>query len=306
VALSQLAGEPRLQARSLMNLAYDHLIHWRWETGARLMEESAGWYRSMDDLGCQMTGELHLGVSYGWTGRFNEACELLEQALANMHQLGDRFYIAYSTLGLGMIQMYSGRYDQAELTLQEALQAARQGGFHREVASGLSQTGCLALVQGEPAKGLADLQHSVASLRQMSFAGELGMALSGLALVQHLLGQEEQAWASLEEALRIAFETHSRFAIFNLGAALAVLLADSGNWELAVEAYSAMMTDPIISCSQWTVDMIGNRMDLAREHLSEDVFQEAEQRGRESDLFEKLGMLAHEINTGFATSTRLE
>ena len=219
----------------------------------------------------------------------------MEEALAKMHQLGDRFYIAYSTLALGVIQMYSGRYDQAELTLQEALQAARQDGFLREVASGLTQTGCLALVQGKPAKGLADLEQSVASLRQMGFAGELGMALGGLALAQHLLGQEEQAWVSLEESLRIASETHSRFAIFNLGAALAVLLADSGNWELAVEAYSAMMTDPIISCSQWTADMIGNRMDLARAHLPEAVFQAAEQRGRESDLFDMLGKLAKVI-----------
>lgn len=267
------------------------------------MEEAAGWYRSMGDLGCQATGELHLGVSYGWTGRLYESREMLEEALAKMHQLGDRFYIAYNTLALGVIQMYSGRYDQAEMTLQEALQAARQGGFHREVASGLSQIGCLALVQGKPAKGLADLEQSVASLRHMRFAGELGMALGGLALAQHLLGQEEQAWASLEEALRIAFETHSRFTLFNLGAALAVLLADSGNWELAVEAYSAMMTDPIIACSQWTADMIGNRMDLARAHLTADIFQEAEQGGLECDLFELVGRLAQEISSISAAST---
>ena len=70
-----------------------------------------------------------------------------------------------------------------------------------------------------------------------------------------------------------------------------------GRWEQAVEAYSALMTDPIVSSSRWTVDMIGNRMDLAREQLSEDVFQAAEQRGLEGDLFTVLGRLAHEIDT---------
>ena len=295
VALSRLAGEPRLMARALTNYAYDYLICGPWETGTKLMEEAMGWYRSVGDLGSQASGELHLGVSYGWTGRVHEARELLEEALVKMHQLGDHFYIAYGTLGLGVIQMYSGRYDQAALTLQEALQVARQDGYLREVASGLSQIGCLALVQGKPEKGLENLQQSVASLRQMGFAGELGMALGGLALAQHLLGQKQQAWASLGEALSIAVETHSRFTLFNLGAALVVMLTDSGRWELAVEAYSALMTDPIISSSHWTADMIGDRMEQGREQLAEDIFQAAEQHGREGDLFEMLGRLAQEI-----------
>ena len=154
-----------------------------------------------------------------------------------------------------------------------------------------------ARVQGKPAKGLEDLQQSVASLRKMGFAGELGMALGGLALAQHLLGREDQAWESLEEALSIAFETRSRFAIFNLGAALAVILADAGKWEQTVEAYSVLMTDPIISSSRWTADMIGNWMDLASKQLPEDIRQTAEQRGREGVLFEVLGRLVQEINT---------
>ena len=296
VDLSKAAGEPRLQARSLMNLGYDHLIHWEWKTGARLMEEAAGWFRSVGDLGSKATGELHLGISYGWTGRLSEASELLEAALAKMHQLGDRFYITYGTLGLGVMQMYSGRYEQAALTLQKALQTARQDGYPRELASDLSQTGCLALVQGKTEKGLEDLEQSVASLRKMGFAGELGMALGGLTLAQHLLGQQEKALDSLEEALRIAVETHSRFTLFNLGAAIIVTMADAGKWELTVEAYSALMKDPIISSSHWTADMIGNRMVLARERLPEDVFQAAEQRGLEGDLFDMLARLTQEID----------
>jgi hypothetical protein len=63
-----------------------------------------------------------------------------------------------------------------------------------------------------------------------------------------------------------------------------------------VEAYSALMTDPIVSSSGWTVDMIGDRMDLAREQLPTDVFQAAEQRGLEGDPFTVLDRLAQEID----------
>ena len=294
VALSRLAGEPRLLARSMMNLAYDHLIHWQWKTGAQMMEEAAVWFRSAGDLGSLATGELHLGISYAWTGRISEAHELLEAAVAKMHQLGDRFYIAYGTLGLGVMQMYSGLYEQAALILQNALQAARQDGYPRELASGLSQTGCLALVQGKTEKGMEDLEQSVASLRKMGYAGELGMALGGLALAQHLIGQLEKALDSLEEALHIAVETHSRFTLFNLGAAIVVILADAGKWELTVEAFSALMKDPMVSSSRWTMDMIGDRMELAREQLPEEIFQAADQRGLEGDLF---GVLARIYQT---------
>jgi predicted ATPase/DNA-binding SARP family transcriptional activator len=302
VALSRTAGEPHVLARTMMNLAYDYLVCGPWETGSKLMEEAVGWFRSVGDPRSQATGELHLGISYGWTGRLREAYTLLEQALAKMHHLGDHFYIAYGTLGLGVIQMYFGRYGQAAQTLQEALQAAQQDGYLREVASGLSQIGCLALVQGKPQKGLQELQQSVASLRQMGFAGELGMALGGLALAQHLFGQEQQAWASLEEALHIAVETHSRFTLFNLGATIVVILADSGKWELTVEAYSALMTDPIVSSSRWTADMIGDRIDLAREKLPEDVRLAAEQHGQEGDLFEVLARISQRIDEWEMTS----
>jgi tetratricopeptide (TPR) repeat protein len=295
--LSRAAGEPRLLARSLMNLAYDQIIQWTWETGVKLMEEAASWYRSIGDLGSQAQAELHLAVSLIWTGRYPEGCAMLELALPKLHQLGDRFYITYGTLALAGSQMNAGRYERAGLTLQEGLAAARQDGFQREETFALGVVGCLAMVQGEPAQVLADLQHSVAGFRQMGFAGELGMALGGLALAQHGLGQEERAWASLRESLHIAVETNSRFTLFMLAAALVVLLADGGRWEQAVEAYSAVMTDPIVANSRWFADMVGNRMELAREHLLEDIRLAAEARGRQGDIFDVLAKLEQEIGS---------
>jgi tetratricopeptide (TPR) repeat protein len=304
VELGRLAGEPRRLAGVLMNYAYDHLIHWTWKTGAEMMKEAACLFQSAGDLGSQASADLHLGVSFEWTGHMSEAIEMVEMAVAKMHQLGDRFYIAYGTLALGLIQMYSGKYERAMQTLLEGLQAARQDGFRREEAHGLAQIGCLGLVQGEPDLALVNLEQSIVSLRQMGFAGELGMALGGLALVQHRLGQEEQAWAVLQEALHRVVETHSRFTLFTLPAALVVLLADTGRWRQALEAYSAVMTDPMVSNSRWFGDMVGNRIDLAREHLPAEVVQAAENRGREGDLFDALGRLAVEISTEFEVPAR--
>jgi len=279
----------------LTSHAYDHLIHWDWETGAKMMEEAAGCYQSIGDLGSQANGELHLGVSYGWTGRFPEACAMLEMALAKMRQIADRFYIAYGTGGLGGIHMHSGKYEQAALAFQEAFPIIRQDGYMREEAFFLAQYGCLALVQGNPTQALVDLQQSVANFRKMGFAGELGMALGGLALTHNLLKQVATAKDALQESLGIAVETHGRFTLFTLPAALVVLLVDAGRWEQALEAYSAVMTDPLVANSHWIADIIDDRIERARAQLPEDVRQAAEGRGREGHLFEVLARLAKEI-----------
>ena len=134
IELSRVIGEPHLLARTLMNTAYDNLIHWNWETGARLMEEAASWFRRIGDLGSLANAELHLAISWGWTGRYLDACAGLELALAKLHQLGDRYYVAYGTGGLGVVQMHAGMYTQAEITLREALDATRRDGFRREEA----------------------------------------------------------------------------------------------------------------------------------------------------------------------------
>jgi hypothetical protein len=140
----------------------------------------------------------------------------------------------------------------------------------------------------------------------MGFAGELGMALGALSIAQHQLREDRQAWASLREAVDIFVKVRSRFTLFTLATAVVILLADTGKLEQAVEAYSAVMTDPIVANSRWFVDMVGNRMDLAKENLPEDVYQAAEKRGRESDPFEVFGKLAQEMNAELALFTTPE
>jgi DNA-binding SARP family transcriptional activator/predicted ATPase len=293
--LSRALGEPRQLANALVCLAYDNLAFGPWETGARLMEEAAGILQAKGDPGSQGDAELFLGTSLGWVGRYAEACELLERALEKLRQVGDRYHITYGMAGLGMCELELGEYAKAASALQVALEAARRDEFNREEALTLAWLGCVALVQGDIPRALTTIEESIFNYRHMQFTDELGSALSMLALAQHIDGQEVQAWDSFREALHVVVENYSRFTLSALPAALVVLLADTGRWEQAVEAYSAVMTDPIVSNSCWFADMVGNRMDLAREKLPEDVFQDAEARGLKGDLFEVLGRLAQEI-----------
>ena len=67
-----------------------------------------------------------------------------------------------------------------------------------------------------------------------------------------------------------------------------VLLADTGRWEQAVEAYATGMTHPLVENSGWFADMVGGRIDSAIQNLPEDIRQAPERRGQEGDRFDVL------------------
>jgi hypothetical protein len=64
----------------------------------------------------------------------------------------------------------------------------------------------------------------------------------------------------------------------------------------ATEVYNQVLPGSDVANSHYFADLLGNRMVLAREQLPEEVFQAAEQRGLEGDLFDVLGRLVKEID----------
>jgi len=294
--LSRAVGEPRRLGTILEFLSYEKLTFVKPEIGVQLMNEAADSFRAAGDRRTEANAELHLAVLLGWTGHFAEAHAALESILLLLQQVGDRYGWVYGMVGLGMCELVLGEYVKATRTMQVALESAQLDGFAREEAFIHVHLGCLALVNGDESQVITDIQEGVSSYRHMHFFEELGMALGGLALAQHMFGQEQQAWTTLQEVMHIAVETHGRFTIFTLPAALVVILADTGKWEQAVEAYSAVIKDPIVANSRWFADMVGNRMDLAKQRLPEEVWLAAEARGREGDLFDVLARLGQEIS----------
>jgi tetratricopeptide (TPR) repeat protein len=297
VALSRAVGEPRQLAYALEILATRFLIQGQWEIGAQLMEEAGENFRLAGDPGQEALACLHLGVMKAWTGRFVEASQLLEQALPVLHQVGTRLHITYGTFGLGVCQMHLGEYEQAERTLRSALQAARQDNFARETAFSQAMLGCLDLVQGRPAQGQAELLESVERYRKQSAAGELGMALGGLALAELALEHKEAAQGALQEALRIAVETHSHYTSMTCWAASVTLLAEAGRWEKVLEVYTAGQGLPLLSNSRWQTAMVAPWVDAAIAHLPPEVAEAARKRSQERDQFATAAELLDELRT---------
>jgi DNA-binding SARP family transcriptional activator/predicted ATPase len=297
LAIGQATGEPRLIARCFTSLAYIHLIFGDWEEGLTFMQRAGNTYRTVGDIGSLAQAESHNGVALAFAGRYDVAEQMCKTALVNLQQVGDRYYAIYATLYTGICQIQRGHFAKATQTLCNALEFARKDGYKREELNCLAHLGFLELLLGNTNRSLELLQQSVVGYRQMKNIRELGIPLGGLALAQYLMGEQKQAQATLVEALRLAVTSHSRSGFWIMPAAPVILLADRGNWELVIESYSALVTEPIIANSRSFSYLVGNRIDLARQQLSEESFRKAEERGQAGDVFDVLGRLAQEIES---------
>jgi DNA-binding SARP family transcriptional activator/predicted ATPase len=297
VTLSQLAGEPRLLARTLNSLANVNLVSWKWEDGITIMEKAANFYRTAGDMGSLSQADVQMGIALLGVGRFSEAIVMLETGLKKLNQLGDRFYTVHTISYLGHCRMQLGQFSLAGLTIQKALDVAQRDGYQREEMQCLANLGMLELQVGDTSRAYELLQHSVDGFRQMKFTGELAMALGGLALVYHRIGQEKFALETLQKVLQIAGSTYNRYILLTLPSALVVFLIEIEKWKWAVKAYFAVLTDPIVANSRYFSIMVGDRINLARHQLTDEARRSAEVCGKEGDLFEIFGRLAKEIES---------
>jgi tetratricopeptide (TPR) repeat protein len=248
-------------------------------------------------VGSLSQAEVHSGVAMIIAGRYSEADGILRSSLQKLHQLVDRFNTVYATLYLGVCQRQRGQFTQAQLTLQEALELARSDGYVREEMLCLANLGILALLDGKTNQSLELLQHSVDGFRQMKFTQELAMALGGLSLAQHASGEKKSAQATLCEALRLAAASHNRIVLLTIPASLVIFLADEKKWDLAAEAYTGSLTEPLVANSHCFSALVGNRIDLACRQLSGEAWHSAEASGTEGDLFETFSRLAQYIES---------
>ena len=112
----------------------------------------------------------------------------------------------------------------------------------------------------------------------------MGWALADLAVAVYRLGDLGRARRYLYEALRISTES-PRFLLplWASPPAIALLLADQGEVERAVELYALASRFSLVQ-SRWFEDVFGGHIAAAAATLPPDVIAAAQERGRARDL----------------------
>jgi tetratricopeptide (TPR) repeat protein len=142
------------------------------------------------------------------------------------------------------------------------------------------------------------LQESIGLCREIRQRGHLGQALALLALVARGSGHLPQARQYLGEALRVATPVHDyETFMFQLlvVSAIALLLADEGQGERAVELYAMASRYPLVANSRLLEDLAGRHIAAVAAQLPADAAAAAQARGRARDLEAAMADLLAEL-----------
>jgi hypothetical protein len=139
---------------------------------------------------------------------------------------------------LASVVCYAGEYDAARIQAEAMVSLAQEAGWSRGVSYGKLVLGNVALVQGDFAQAHRTLQDGLFDLREFiddpGYVDEsawLGLAARGLEC-------KPDAWQHLLSALDWA-STHPQFIELMVAlTGIALLLADEGEAERAVELYA--------------------------------------------------------------------
>jgi tetratricopeptide (TPR) repeat protein len=283
-------------ADSLIGMGYLAMELGELEEGERLRRESVSIRRRIGDRAEIAYGLMNLGWSLVWLGRFGEALSVVTESLHHWKDLGleDRAGAVRTPGLLGSTQLHLGQYDVARATLQKALTLASRYVPPRPVGDPtgrvLQALGAAALGEKAHLRAERQLQQCVEALEHTIHFWtrlDLGRALAELAVAERALGRTASAWHHLGEALLAidaaggcGFSLPMASDVFLAGA---LLLADRGEQERAVELCSLAYRQPHVANSRWYEDVFGQQMAAVEETLPPDVVAAARDRGRARD-----------------------
>jgi predicted ATPase/DNA-binding SARP family transcriptional activator len=190
-------------------------------------------------------------------------------------------------------QMHLGDYERARALIVACLARFRETGYRWGIERCCCYLALAALATGDHNEAQRRLQEAVTLCREIRQRGHLGQALALSALVARGSGDLPQAREHLSQALRVAERVHDyetfMFQVIVV-AAMALLLADEGLHERAVEVYAMASRHRLVANSRLVVDLAAQ--------LPPDTAAAAQARGRARDLKAAMADLVAELGEG--------
>jgi predicted ATPase/DNA-binding SARP family transcriptional activator len=237
-----------------------------------------------------------LGTNLFFAGKFEECIASYEEAWAIHKELGLPQEPMSANVGMTSAKINLGRYAEARVQAQRDLPRYRRINNRWYIGFTLFNLGRIELVEGAASQAWKHLQESAEILENINMLTVLPDVLFCLAYTARLLKDRQQAIQYMIQAIKIVIETKQlnpmRFEL----PGMALLLADQGQVERAVEFYSTALKSPYITNSRWFDDIAGQHIAELSTTLPQDVLAAAQKRGQARDLWETLNEILDELS----------
>jgi tetratricopeptide (TPR) repeat protein len=235
----------------------------------------------------------------GWAlfllGRYAEARSAIDKGVAECHRL-ELPAARWAPMRWIAAGAHLGQYEEAKRECRAYVDRCRELGRPYTIAQALTLAGWIDLAIASYHEAWQRGQESLTFgaeprpglWHEFSAASVSGYAARGL-------GQPERARSFLRQALQAAIQAKAVPPLIGALPGVALLLADQGQAEHAVEAYALACRYPYVANSCWFEDVVGRHIDAAAATLSEDVVATARERGCSLDLWPTAEALLAEL-----------
>jgi DNA-binding SARP family transcriptional activator/predicted ATPase len=284
LAIRRVSGDRTGIAKSTVSLAEIALHQGRYEESEYLAQEGIAECQQLGDQVERAYGLHILGAAMEMGGEFPEALPIHEQSLDIFQHLGRRHYLAAAQSHLASTMMHLGQYEEARDHAVACLVLARETDLPFKISQAQRLLGALALAGGGYAECRRQAQASLAACEQTGHGVDLGLAHVLLAHAARGLGDPETAQRHLSAALPLMLESGANMEFLRTLCAAALVLADQGAQERAVEVYSSLLQFSHVAHSRWFADVAGNQLAALAATLPAERVAIAEKRGQTRDL----------------------
>jgi tetratricopeptide (TPR) repeat protein len=236
----------------------------RLEESERLSREGLAVCEEVGDPQATAQGLRGLGESLIRLGKFGEGLSLLEQSRAAYKELAYYFFMATVDMFSCEAETHLGLYEQAHSCGSSSLDFFQSIGFPWETGFSLYTMGLVALGMGAHAEAQRWLLESIPYFDMIGHRENKGWVLALLGYACRVLGQPDRARQCVVEALQTWTDIGAFFPLIYALPAAALLLADQGAHELAIETYALASRYGFVANSRWFKDVAGRHIAAAR------------------------------------------
>jgi predicted ATPase/DNA-binding SARP family transcriptional activator len=300
LALAEAQTDLWDMAISETNLGYLAMFQGRFQQAARWLERSVAHAREIGDRMGLAYYLVALGKAYVFSGSLAQAPLPMDEALALSQVLDSPALQIYALKERAWLDAHLGKYEEAFSRARMAppplLGAAGVGEGWDSI--GDEVPGWVALAREAYAEAAGILEESAAKWRRARSAETrewLAWRLAGLGLAELGVGSRPAARGHLLEALEISLDMGAFIPLLHLVPVIAVVLADAGEVERAVEVYALAESHPYVASSQLFEDIAGRFVEAAAAALPPHVAEAAREQGRTLDWWETAEELLDEL-----------
>ncbi|MCP5098146.1 MAG: tetratricopeptide repeat protein [Chloroflexi bacterium] len=291
LAIRQQLGDQRGIAQSYNVLGLLVLHVGQTEKSEVYLRKSLSIFRTMNNRALISSPLAVLGINLLFGGKFEECIASFEECWVIHKALSLTQEPFTANVSMTRAKINLGRYNEARMQAQKQLVAYRRINHWWSIAFTLFNLGRIVLVEGEAEQAERHFQESAEILQKMKERSLLPDVLFCLAFTARALNNRQQAIRYMIQALTIAIETAPlnpmRFEL----PGMALLLADQGELEQAVEFYAAGLQSGYMANSRWFEDIAGRYISEIGNTLPQDVVAAAQDRGRERNLWTTANVL---------------